>query len=50
MSKMKRFLMGQVFIVGAVINHHYGLEIVAIPMAIVSIIILGSILKEELGI
>lgn len=50
MSKVGQFILSAYFIAVAALDSHYGLNFIAIPLAILAIVILGNILKGELGI
>lgn len=50
MSKLIRFIIGMTWLAGAVLDHCFGLNFVAIPLAIGAILILGRILKKEMGL
>ena len=50
MSKLERFMGSAGLIAVATWDHILGVDVLAIPLAIIAILALGSILKEELGL
>lgn len=50
MSRGKKYVMSLLLIVAASLDHAVHLDIVAIPVAFLSLLILIDILKKEIGI
>lgn len=50
MSKIKQFILSAFLIAIASLSSRYGLDFIAIPLAILAIVILGNLLKGELGL
>ena len=50
MSKYKKFALSAMLMATGILDAHYHLYFVAIPLTIASILLFGSILKKELGL